>query len=496
MLLTLLHDIGDRKRAEKEVEEGLDRVAQMAKFPDMNPGPVVCVTLEGTVEMANQAARRLFGEQTLQGSSLWNLIPAIDPETRARVMAESDPIQLDAQVGQTWLRLTLTPDRESDQIFVYGTDISQQRAAEQDIAERARFPFLNPGPVARLDRSGTVLRANPAAVRIFARESLTGISWRELCPSLADSVWDRVFEVGANVTHEEDIGEQCFSFALRHEPQLDQVFVYGSDVTEMKMAERSLAELARFPDMNPGPVCRLDRSGKILLANPAALAVFGADDLSGQSWLELCPGVDEQVWRRILASSSAVPIETRIGGRHYVMTHAPGPEELFVFVYGSDISEQKQAETALRQSEKMATLGTLTAGMAHELNNPAAAAQRAAAQLEATFDRLQRIQLALRSVPLPAEGDSLLKELQVRAREPQDGAPTIGQLERSDLEAELEDWLYEEGVDEPWEIAAGLVELGYDRSEVSRLAQRTGGKNTGIISAWQSQVARVYRLLE
>ena len=44
-----------------------------------------------------------------------------------------------------------------------------------------------------------------------------------------------------------------------------------------------------------------------------------------------------------------------------------------------------QQEVMLRQSEKLATLGKLSAGMAHELNNPAAAAQRGAAQLQAAF---------------------------------------------------------------------------------------------------------------
>ena len=325
VLLTLLHDIGSRKQAEKALQEEAARVAQMARFPDMNPGPVVCVTPEGIVEMANQAARSLFGREALKGECLWEIIPSIEEETRTRVLEGSDPIQMDAEVGQTWLRLTLTPDRESNQIFVYGTDISDQRAAEQDIAERARFPLLNPGPVARLERNGTVLRANPAASRVFGRKSLTGAAWRKLCPNLEDSSWDRIFEPGARVTHEQDIGDRCFAFALRHEPELDQIFVYGSDVTEMKMAERALAELARFPDMNPGPVCRLDRSGVILLANPAARAVFETDDLTGQSWLEVCPGVDQQLWGRILACTSTIQIETKIGGRHYVMTHAPGP---------------------------------------------------------------------------------------------------------------------------------------------------------------------------
>ena len=59
-----------------------------------------------------------------------------------------------------------------------------------------------------------------------------------------------------------------------------------------------------------------------------------------------------------------------------------------------------QQEVMLRQSEKLATLGKLSAGMAHELNNPAAAAQRGAAQLAGPFSQLQQTHLKLSELNL------------------------------------------------------------------------------------------------
>lgn len=54
-----------------------------------------------------------------------------------------------------------------------------------------------------------------------------------------------------------------------------------------------------------------------------------------------------------------------------------------------DITERRTVEEELRQTEKLAALGKLSAGLAHELNNPAAAAGRAAGQLADSIAALQ-----------------------------------------------------------------------------------------------------------
>ena len=114
----------------------------------------------------------------------WDLCTDFPEASRARVAEGVEPVQEDCAVGDRWLRLTVTRPPESDQVFVFGTDVTQQKAAEQELAERARFPAMNPGPVFRLDSEGRVVRANPAAAGLFGRESLTGLSWLELCPEV------------------------------------------------------------------------------------------------------------------------------------------------------------------------------------------------------------------------------------------------------------------------------------------------------------------------
>jgi len=121
-----------------------------------------------------------------------------------------------------------------------------------------------------------------------------------------------------------------------------------------------------------------------------------------------------------------------------------------------------QQEATLRQSEKLATLGKLSAGMAHELNNPATAAQRGAARIGDQFAGLLRSGLALSKrglgdASIQALG-SAIEALPERVR--QDAR--LDPLERSDREAELEGWLDRQGVDEPWEAASTLVSVGHD----------------------------------
>lgn len=362
------------------------------------------------------------------------------------------------------------------------------------IADMARFPEMNPGPVLRLERDSIVVLANGAARRLFNDSEIQGSSWIEICPELTNDIWTQILASTATFAHEVSFDKKCVLFNYVQPEARDLVFAFGSDITALRDSERLVAEQARFPEMNPGPVIRTDIDGNVLLANAAARALLG-EDVAGKCWPEVCPTLDERLWNEIVSSDSTIRIEASIGAQDFVFAHRADPGGRLIFVYGTDLSHQKQAERALRQSEKMATLGTLAAGVAHELNNPAAATRRAADQLRDALARLEAAHLSLAVVDL---GDDQLVEmvaLEKNCREFASQRSELDGLARSDREADIEDWLDDHGIDDPFTLAASLVGQRIDIPRLESLIAKFDSQAFAVMIEWTASAFPVYSLL-
>ncbi len=122
----------------------------------------------------------------------------------------------------------------------------------------------------------------------------------------------------------------------------------------------------------------------------------------------------------------------------------------------------RNSDELVGQRERLLALGKLTAGLTHELNNPAAAAARATAALRERVAGMRHKLALLAEGRFDGEQLRRLTELQERFVTRIGTTGELSALERSDREDELGDWLDDRGVGRPWELAAVFVPAGLD----------------------------------
>lgn len=138
----------------------------------------------------------------------------------------------------------------------------------------------------------------------------------------------------------------------------------------------------------------------------------------------------------------------------------------------------------LQQHQKLAALGKLSAGLAHELNNPASAAQRAAGSLRVSLPSLQSYALRLCKLGLDGEQIDRLAAYQARLLERQDTLPPLSTMARSDREDELGDWLADRSTPKAYEVAAALVAAGVSAGELEDVTADLPTASVGEALAW------------
>jgi signal transduction histidine kinase len=153
----------------------------------------------------------------------------------------------------------------------------------------------------------------------------------------------------------------------------------------------------------------------------------------------------------------------------------------------SRVTEREQ------NSERLTSLGTMAAGLAHELNNPAAAARRAAAQLTEALEAINSALASFVEAGVEREDAAQLVALQRQATSQAASATALDALDASDAEEELLERMEALEVEEPWRLAEPLAAAGVDQAWLDRVAE-VAGPATGTALRWVAATLTAGRL--
>jgi signal transduction histidine kinase len=151
-------------------------------------------------------------------------------------------------------------------------------------------------------------------------------------------------------------------------------------------------------------------------------------------------------------------------------------------ILATSVERAQLHESVSQQHAKLISLGTMAAGLAHELNNPAAAMSRAAAEARRTFRAASEKAARLNALPLDRDLRSLVARLPAEVA--QLSAPNLDPLDRSGLEDEVSLWLEERGVDDAWDVSPTLVGAGLGVEWLDGLADRLPEDALGDVLGW------------
>ncbi len=160
------------------------------------------------------------------------------------------------------------------------------------------------------------------------------------------------------------------------------------------------------------------------------------------------------------------------------------------------VQRHGNTQAVSQEYAKLVSLGTLSAGLAHELNNPAAAVSRGAKHLNEVFQELPAWMLKLNLQKMTEKQLVFLADLQ---RDATKCAKTMFQLDplaQSDQEDSVSDWLEVHGIADGWKLAPTLVGAGLDGQKLDTIVEQVAPSSLGDVLAWLTALLTGVGLLE
>jgi len=227
-----------------------------------------------------------------------------------------------------------------------------------------------------------------------------------------------------------------------------------------------------FEEGQPGSEAYVIESGEIEIIKASMdrevlLAVRGPGEVIGEvALLDAAPRMAS-----VRARSDAVLIAIKKESFDELLHSSPTALNA---TFRTTLARLRETQSGLQQVEKMAQLGTLTAGVAHELNNPAAAIQRGEQQLHKALGDLRGAQAAVDTLGLNGEQRKQLTVLEQAAISKAMVLPELDALARIDRIEELEQWLSRHRIANT-SFASQLADLNYTTTKLEEISGEFSG---------------------
>lgn len=275
-------------------------------------------------------------------------------------------------------------------------------------------------------------------------------------------------------------------FAELSDADLESLCLY---IAEVRLA----AGEDLFAEGDPGDMAYIIHEGELEILTSSGgrevlIAVRHAGELIGEmALLEDAP-------RSATVRAHIDTLLFAIGKDHFDALVSQNPSALKSMLR-SILARLREQQNALYESERMAILGTQTAETVHDLNNPTSAIRRAADQLGPKLTAQIEARTDLEELKLNQDQMEVLFAERVKGAERASDPPELDALARSDLETELENWLDRRGVEDAWEIAPMLVDLGFEESDLTLLGDQFGEEQLPKVLTYLSGDFTVQHLL-
>lgn len=393
-----------------------ERQQTLHAFLDASPEAALLIKPDGTILAANQIAARRFGESidSLLGTPLFTRFPPELAELRRgyvqEAIATGQPVRREELWQSHRFDVSVVPvldvDGQVTSLALYGRDLTHQLAAERELQDREQtlraLLDANPEPAMLLSAQGIVLSANQATVRRLGQpmEKLVGSNVFGWLPPELSRTRKGMFELAVReqkAMHYRDesrgtVYDNYVYPAVDADGNITKYAVFAVNVTEEAKAQQALAASeARFQQMAsviPVAFWMVSPDYKTnFYVSPAFEVIYG------RSCQELYR--DPALWRRSVHPEDLARVE------EWWREHYREPTEVeyrivrpdgtvrwvrdvsfpvldesghLIMLTGAseDITERRARDAQLAQSDKLAGLGLLASGVAHQLRNPLA----------------------------------------------------------------------------------------------------------------------------